>query len=153
MAFCSHCGAPLEEGQNFCAACGQCANAQSAAPDTTPSAAPVADTPYQPDDIAQAKPTTWLAYFGILFLVPLLACKDSPYARFHVNQGLALFILDLAWSAVCNTVIAWLDIGVLSVAADLVSLGLLALAIVGIVQVCQGQAKPLPLIGKWRLLK
>ncbi|MBQ1950561.1 MAG: zinc-ribbon domain-containing protein [Clostridia bacterium] len=152
MAFCSHCGAPLGDDQNFCATCGTSVNApqpeQPAAPPVDPNT-----LNFDPADIAQAKPTAWLAYFGILFLVPLLACKNSPYARFHANQGLALFILDLAWTILCETVIEMLDITLLSTLAELVGLVFLALAIVGIVQVCQGRAKKLPIIGNWQLLK
>ena len=38
-----------------------------------------------------------LAYIGPLFLVGLLADKDNPRVKFHVNQGLVLL---LAWLAV-----------------------------------------------------
>ena len=37
-----------------------------------------------------------LAYLGILFLVPLLAAKDSKFAQYHANQGVVLFIADIA---------------------------------------------------------
>ncbi len=37
-----------------------------------------------------------LAYIGILFLIPLLACPNSRFARYHTNQGLVLFLLELA---------------------------------------------------------
>jgi hypothetical protein len=33
-----------------------------------------------------------IGYLGILFLVPLLVKKDSPFAQFHAKQGLALFV-------------------------------------------------------------
>ena len=37
-----------------------------------------------------------LAYFGILVLIPILAAKDSKFARFHANQGL-LFMHRHVW--------------------------------------------------------
>ena len=42
-----------------------------------------------PNDVQSNKVMAILAYFGILFLIPLLAAKESAYARYHTNQGLA----------------------------------------------------------------
>ena len=37
-----------------------------------------------------------LSYLGILVFVPLIAGnKQSPYVRFHTNQGLVLFIASV----------------------------------------------------------
>ena len=57
---------------------------------------------YDPNDIKSNKGVSVLAYFGLLFLVPLLAAKDSKFARFHTNQGIVLFILSIAFSLVEN---------------------------------------------------
>ena len=38
-----------------------------------------------------------LAYLGILVLVPIFAAKESPFARFHANQGLVLLIAEAAY--------------------------------------------------------
>ena len=40
-----------------------------------------------PNDVQSNKVMAILAYFGILFLIPLLAAKESAYARYHTNQG------------------------------------------------------------------
>ena len=45
-----------------------------------------------PNDVQSNKVMAILAYFGILFLIPLLAAKESPFARYHTNQGLVLFL-------------------------------------------------------------
>lgn len=37
-----------------------------------------------------------LSYLGILFLLPMLLCKDDELASFHARQGLGLFIFGLA---------------------------------------------------------
>ena len=37
-----------------------------------------------------------ISYIWILFLVPLFAAKDDAFARFHANQGLVLFITNIA---------------------------------------------------------
>ena len=43
------------------------------------------DVAFDSNDVAQNKVMGILAYIGFLFLVPLLAAKDSKYARFHAN--------------------------------------------------------------------
>ena len=51
-----------------------------------------ADTTIEFDnqDIQNNKIMAILSYFGILVLVPILAAKESKFARFHANQGLIL---------------------------------------------------------------
>lgn len=46
-----------------------------------------------------------LAYFGILVLIPILAAKESKFARFHANQGLILLITGVAYSIFVQVVI------------------------------------------------
>ena len=99
-----------------------------------------------------------LAYIGILWLVGLLAGK-TEFAKFHANQGLVLFIAEIVLGIVGGIVSAILMfvpivgsiIGGLVVAA--ISLGSLALMIMGIVNAAQGQMKPLPIIGGIRIIK
>ncbi len=37
-----------------------------------------------------------LAYLGFFCLVPIIVAKDSPFAKYHANQGLVLFIAEIA---------------------------------------------------------
>ncbi|WP_239616770.1 DUF4870 domain-containing protein [Cohnella mopanensis] len=97
------------------------------------------------NDIQQNKGMAILAY--ILFFIPLLAAKESPFAQFHAKQGLNLFLLGLAIYIV-SVIIPFL--GALYSLADL---GVLALAIYGIVNAVNGRMKPLPLIGQIVILK
>ena len=39
-----------------------------------------------------------LSYIGILWLIPLLVEKNDKVVRFHVNQGIVLFIFDIIGS-------------------------------------------------------
>ncbi len=94
-----------------------------------------------------------LAYIGILFLVPLLAGK-TEFSKFHANQGLVLFIAEIAVNIVAGIItlipiIGWI-IGLLFWAVDIFWL---VLMIMGIVNACQGEMKELPLIGKIRIIK
>ncbi|NLI93091.1 MAG: hypothetical protein GX434_13155 [Peptococcaceae bacterium] len=88
-----------------------------------------------------------LAY--ILFFIPILAARQSKFAMYHANQGLTLFlaalIINIAGSII--PVIGWFII------LPLGNLGILGLVIMGIIKAAGGKTEPLPLIGKFTLLK
>jgi len=112
------------------------------------------------DDAEKNKIFGILAYVPIplplLWLVPLFAAKDSPFAKYHANQGFVLFILELAlWITlmILNYVFVMLGVSFLAVILSLVWLGILALIILGIVNAAAGKCVPLPLIGGIKLLK
>ena len=88
-----------------------------------------------------------LSYFGILWLVGLLAGK-TEFAKFHANQGLVLFIAGLIIGAASAIpFVGWFII------APVGSIATLVFAIMGIVNAAQGQMKPLPVIGKFQIIK
>ncbi len=93
-------------------------------------------------DVEKNKILGVLAYIWILFLVPLLAAKDSRFARFHALQGAALFVVGVGVSF-----IEWILPYGLWMLGRLLWLGVVALAIVGIINALQGRGRPLPLIG------
>jgi len=100
-----------------------------------------------------------LAYLGILCLVPILAAKDSPFAKYHANQGLVLFIVWIVLAVALNTLnyvlltILPASMGFIISILSLAYLGLLILAILGIINAAAGKCVPLPVIGGIKLLK
>jgi uncharacterized membrane protein len=110
------------------------------------------------EDAEKNKVYGMLAYISILFIVPLIAAKDSPFGKYHANQGLALFLLEVAiWivmsalyliSFILPGFLAWI-IGLLQL-VYLLPFGLLVL---GIINAANGKCVPLPLIGGIKLLK
>lgn len=99
-----------------------------------------------PEDVEKNKVMAILAYIGILVLVPILAAKDSKFAKFHANQGLVLFLLAIVVSALAKLkVVGWIF--------GIVDVVVVILAVVGIVYAAQGKAKELPVIGNWKILK
>ena len=100
-----------------------------------------------------------LAYLGILVLVPIFAAKDSPFARFHTNQGLVLLITSIALSfgvGILTVIVAMISTSLaalMSILSLVVSLGVLVLVILGIINAAKGEMKELPVIGKYRILK
>ena len=120
---------------------------------------------FQSEDVNQNKVYGILSYLGILFLIPLLAAKESLYARFHTNQGLVLFLAEMIL-AIAGRIISW----ILGTLINVVTLGLLGwviptiinlivvvisliFVILGIVDACPGEPKKLPIIGSITLIK
>ena len=87
-----------------------------------------------------------LAYFGILFLIPLFAAKKGSFARYHANQSLVLFIFMVVFN-VLSTVLG--NILVFS----LLVLVLCVFALIGIIHAAKGQRKPVPIIGGITIIK
>ena len=119
-------------------------------PDTTAS--------YSAADVQNNKAMGILSYLGILVLIPILAAKDSPFARYHANQGLVLLLCEVGFSVasmILSVIFAFLGPLALlwTLVSWLVSLAFLALLILGIVNAAQGLCKELPLISRIRILK
>ncbi|OGZ64463.1 MAG: hypothetical protein A2998_01995 [Candidatus Staskawiczbacteria bacterium RIFCSPLOWO2_01_FULL_37_25b] len=79
----------------------------------------------------------------IIFFVPLLTnAKDDPFVKYHVKQGLVLFI---------TAVVVWLIISVIPIIgiliAPILNIAIIVLLIIGIMNAVNGVEKPLPLIG------
>ena len=175
--FCPSCGAQLEDAAaQFCKSCGAKIpeagqqqqqnqqqqgfqkNAAGFIQNTKDETASI-----DPADIEANKVMGGLAYF--IFFLPLIACPDSKYGRFHANQGLLLLITSAGLGFI-NTIVSiifgllfrslflW---GVFNLLLWLVfSVVWIAVAVIGIVGLINGftgKAKELPLIGKFRLIK
>ena len=106
---------------------------------------------FDPADIEKNKILAVLAYFGILFLVPLLAGKDSKFAQYHANQGIILFITWLI-AMVARIMVAQIPL-IGGITSKAIYVLMIILCIIGIVNAAQGKAKELPVIGKFKILK
>ncbi|MBP5303388.1 MAG: zinc-ribbon domain-containing protein [Clostridia bacterium] len=136
MAFCPNCGAQIDDKAVICVNCGASTQPKTASNDSNDKLYAV------------------LAYFGILVLVPILAAKDSKFARFHANQGLVLFIADIALVIFQSIVkhipyIGW----ILTLFSSLALIAVGVFAIIGIVYAVKGEEKDLPIIGSIKILK
>ena len=97
-----------------------------------------------------------LSYIGILWLIPLLVEKNDKVVRFHVNQGIVLFIFDIIGSIAVGILSAiFVFIPVISflgvVIASLFGILCFVLMIIGIVNAANKSEKPI--IGKFQILK
>ncbi|WP_455581742.1 zinc-ribbon domain-containing protein [Dysosmobacter sp.] len=167
MAYCGKCGAKIENGTKFCPACGASTEIPKEETTQTPDYSAKlqelnntvdSTAQFEAGDIQQNKVMAILAYFGVLVLIPLFGAKTSRFARYHTNQGLTLFIVEIAWSIVYSILskiilaISWRLYFLVNI-LGLVSLVFLVLAVIGIVNAANGRAKELPVIGGIQFLK
>lgn len=98
------------------------------------------------DDIEGNKGIAALATIPILFWLPLVAAKESAFAKFYANQGLILLITNIVLNVASSIIslipfLGWL-IGVL------IGLVQFAAFLFLIVSALQGKARYLPFVGK-----
>ena len=119
-------------------------------PPLSGAASPLADgdTP-DPADVDTNKIFAVLAY--IIFLVPLLAAKESRFARYHTNQGVVLFLAAIICS-IGGSILSFIPF-VGCIVLPVVMIGILVLVVMGVINAAGGQCKPLPLIGQFKLIK
>jgi uncharacterized membrane protein len=84
-----------------------------------------------------------LAY--ILFFIPLLTeAKNDLFVKYHVKQGLLVFIVWIVVGIISGILpwfLYWVD--------NLLSLCVVVLIVFGIMNAAKGEQKPLPVIGKF----
>lgn len=160
MAYCRKCGNTIDESFSHCGYCGDDRSVDFNS------------------DTKNVKVASALAYLGILFFLPLVICPDSKKGRFHANQGLVLFIMNMVVSFVSviltfvftfiimsqvrlfdidsnMTVLIIGIIGFIIVWMLLMGFGIfiLVLQILGIINGAKGIEQKLPLIGKFKIIK
>lgn len=85
--------------------------------------------------------TAAASYVGPLIVIPFITGKDDPFTKFHLKQGILVFVpLLLAWVLGEFFFFLWPII-------QLINFGILVFAIIGVVNALQGKEVPLPLIG------
>ena len=145
MALCKKCGKQMTEDAKFCFSCGAIALSDPVAGQTDPMAAQA-----DPNDVAQNKTMAIIAY--ILFFMPIITGDywESPFVKFHTNQGTVLF-LACAVAMVVSSIFMAAAIRIILI--PLCSIAVFALCIMGIINAVNGKMKPLPIIGKFTIIK
>lgn len=172
MVFCKYCGAQVQEDVRFCPACGKEMEGNPQQPGYTAQPGYAAQ-PGQYDearDIQDNKVMAVLSYLSLLFLIPLCmgTYKTSPYTKFHLNQGIVLFIASAIFSIAYGIVMAilggiftavflysgfWVIWTIISTILGLAYLIPAVFCILGIINAATGKCKPLPIIGKFSVIK
>lgn len=180
MAFCKNCGQQIPNGAQACVNCG------------TPVEQPMyqnpvqqpyqgsAQPPYQgqqsyqgqpmmDDDVKQNRSIAWLAYLGILLLIPLFVRKRSEFCKYHVKQGALIFCVSIVYFIITRIFLAVVGsifpghlyyyayipspiYTVFNLIFTLGSIFLIVIEVIGIVYAATGKYKEVPVFGKIKIL-
>lgn len=101
---------------------------------------------FDSQDTEKNKTIAGLSY--IIFFLPLIACPDSKFGKFHANQALMLLLAGIIGNVILGfiPIIGWVLLPIFAVT-------ILILGIMGIVNGLGGKAKKLPIIGNYTLIK
>lgn len=161
---CKKCNGPVDEGLKFCPNCGAPTetldNGQNSIENSIKKMlndSKDETDQYDSKDINDNKLMGGLAYF--LFFLPLIACPNSKYGRFHANQGLILLITGILFSIV-NAILSSLILAIswrlwflTSFISFVLWVPLCVVGIIGMINGFTGKAKALPVIGKFKIIK
>jgi uncharacterized membrane protein len=84
-----------------------------------------------------------LAYLGPLIVISYIVSNKDPLVKFHIKQGLVLLVIEVAIWVIGSFI--WMLWPLLYLA----EIGVLILAIIGIINAVQSKEKLLPLVGKY----
>ncbi len=156
MGFCKKCGSELKGNAEVCPVCGAVQDKNSKKKKAV--FGEKVSQEFDEEDIQENKVAAVLAYLGILIVVPLFLSKDSKFARFHAGQGLAVLLASIGYQMAVGvmtsvlTVLSWRFYyltGIMRIAGA----AFMVLSAMGIMNAVNGEARELPVIGKWKLLK
>ncbi len=101
---------------------------------------------FEQADIDSNKALAGLAY--LIFFLPLLACPQSKFAKFHANQALLLFLVAVVGNIVLSIIpiIGWILLPIFNIV-------IFVFAVIGLINGFNGKAKRLPVFGKYDILK
>ncbi|MGB3478573.1 MAG: DUF4870 domain-containing protein [bacterium] len=98
--------------------------------------------------IEEGKIFAFIGYWGLLFLVPILAKKDNKFAMFHGKQGMVVFIAFIA-ILIVSTILGFIPIigAIIYILSMLVYLALVIMAIIGMIKALTGDYWKMPILG------
>ena len=140
--YCPSCGSSVKVNSDKCTCCGLEINKKlfELEPEKT-------EADIQKNDILENKKFAIAAYFGPFVIFAALKSKKSPFARFHGNQGLIVFVLYILSVLIMLIPGYGKALGVLTI---LISL---SFSLLGAFNASKGEKKELPIVGKIKILK
>lgn len=161
MAFCSSCGAQMDDGVKFCPKCGSAATGEQPA-----GAAPAAGGGSGVSGAAEAPAggaadpandnlmgaASYLLIPAVIFLL-VEPYNRNRFIRFHSFQALAYAVAAFAINIALNilsVILSFVGIGLILLPVSMLfSLATFVLWIVLVIKAFQGQTFKLPMIGDW----
>lgn len=110
------------------------------------------------EDIEGNKVAAVISYISFLVVITLLIAPDSKFARYHANQGVTLLIVSVVFGIARGIILGIFGFiplvgAIIGFILSIINLLIVILSILGIVNAVKGEAKPLPIIGSFTLLK
>ena len=152
---CLNCGTVVEENAKFCPNCGKKFEEVKEEVEQMEVSEKVEQV--NTSNTNDTRLIEICSYLGLLVLIPIIKMNESDSIRFHANQGLVLLIANTLFNIVTgflSVIFMWSDIFKLLIAIIqmVVSIGMFALAVIGIVNAYQGKKQDLPIIGHFSIL-
>ena len=137
--FCPKCGTNVPETDRFCPTCGEPVNKSKPVIDERDHTAM-----FEEEDVKRTNILAALCYLSFLFVIlGLLIEPNSKVLRYHINQSITLYVFGILCCLVAIIpFLGWIAAAVGSVAC-------IVFLIMGVVRAFKGQAKDLPVIGKY----
>lgn len=98
-----------------------------------------------PQDAEKNKIMGVLSYWTLLWVVPYLMARQSPFVKFHLNQGLAIWLMAIGFSII-TTVLGMVS-PTLAMVGSLLNLVTFVFMCLGSWKAWSGKMDPLPVIG------
>ncbi len=84
-----------------------------------------------------------LAYLGPLVIISYATAKDNPHVKFHIKQGLVVFVIEVGiWFVSSMFWQFWMIL-------NFANFGVLILSVLGIINVVNGKEEELPIVGQF----
>jgi len=95
---------------------------------------------FDESDVKENKNVASISYISLLFIMPLIFKKDSPFAKEHAKQGLVIFLFEIL-----GTIIYYLPI-IGKVLGSIILSVCLVLSIIGFLIAFSGGFMPFPIV-------
>lgn len=171
---CEKCKKEIKEGSLVCGFCGAAVPKEKLSSETLNNSKEN-ETLINLKEIESGKLMGILSY--IFPPVPFIVEKNNKFVIYHAKRGMNLLVLSIAYGIIYGVLTSLIKVrscgslGALSELADafgtcpkitpwwvtlplsLVGLGLTALCVIGIINVCNGKTKELPIVDKIKIFK
>lgn len=178
--FCSNCGSEIEKKYKFCPKCGEKLeiNNEEAKPKRGRKKKIVEEvTTVELDSednslevSSNEKLLGILSYLGILSLIPYFCSDKSEFVKYHATQGLNLFLVSIVYYVlnhllslikITKTVVSFNGVVgtgrvtpfIIRFPLFMCGIFLCIISIMGIIYVCQGEKKDLPVVKDVKIIK
>lgn len=108
------------------------------------------------EEIESGKGLSIISYISALSLISYFVEKENNYVKYHAKQGLNLFIIEIIGDIalyILSTICGWYLRFIPNILSTVFGICVFALSIIGIINVCNGKAKELPIVNKIKIVK